>query len=250
MPSALPSCPTCAGPLTKDRLIGESRETRHADGSQELEITGEVDADGHAILTPVNPSPGDATTRVWVFDVSCAGCLSVLRVEYPDREEAPPLGSPHVVSPASEIARLRERLVRARDDGRLEAELTNLRLSDQFRLLGVPEIWKEAKRAIPEKMRLVVNAGWRRPPSLSPLGLMPVTLGRERFNANVRGKHVLPSGGGIVIEFHAFLAGTRFFIQGVRNGKLRITPIDMIPDAYDLPNILCAAWDLFGKLDD
>lgn len=250
MQSQLPSCPTCGGALQKERIVGEVRETRHADGAQELEITGEVDADGHAVLAPVAPSSGVATTRVWVFDVSCGGCLSIVRTEFPDGEGSSPLGPAIVRTPASEIVRLRERLVRARDDGRLEAELTSLRLSDQFRLLAVPELWKEARRAIPEKMRLVVNAGWRRPATLSPLGLMPVALWRERFNAVSKPGHKLPSGGGVVIEFHAFLAGTRFFITGVRNGMLRVKPIDDIPDVFDLPYFLTANWDVFGKLDD
>lgn len=212
-----------------------------------MELTGEVDADGHAVLARVAPGLDDATTRVWVFDVSCGGCLCLVRVELPAEGGGDP-DPPRVNTPASEIARLRERLARSREDGRLEAELTSMRLSDQFRLLGIPELWREARSAIPEKVRLVVNAGWRRPATLSPAGMMPVSLGRERFRATAHESHTLPGGGGIAIKFHAFLAGTRFKVLGVRRGLLRVAPLDPVPDVYDIPS-LCASWELVGKLD-
>lgn len=213
-----------------------------------MELTGEIDYDGHAVLARVAPGLDDATVRVWVFDVSCGGCLSVARVELPDREGGA-VDPARILAPASEIARLRERLARSRDDGRLEAELTAMRLSDQFRLLGIPELWREARSAIPEKVRLVVNAGWRRPATLSPVGTMPVSLGRERFRATAHASYALPSGGGIAMRFHAFLAGTRLKVFGVRRGLLRVAPVDPVPDAYDIPP-LCASWELVGKLDD
>lgn len=53
----------------------------------------------------------------------------------------------------------------------------------------------------------------------------------------------------IAIKFHAFLAGTRFKVLGVRRGLLRVAPLDPVPDVYDIPP-LCASWELVGKLDE
>lgn len=246
--TALPPCPTCSGVLQADRVLDDLRESRLADGSQRLELTGEVDDEGNAILGEVGPHAEDATIRVWIFTVSCGGCLSIVRVEMDSNGTATPT-APRLVTPASEIARLRERLVRAREDGRLEAELNSLRLSDQFRLLGIPELWREARGVVPAEMRLVVNAGWKEAPPLSPIGTMPATLEREKFRATAHPSLAFASGGGLAMKFYAFLAGTRFRIAGVRRGQLRVVPVEAVPDAYDVPASLCASWSLFGKIE-
>lgn len=243
----LPSCPTCSAALLPERILDDARESRLADGSQRLELTGEVDADGSAILGEVGPHASDATIRVWVFTVSCGGCLSIVRAEIPEEGTQAP-SDPVVVTRAAEIARTRERLVRARDDGRLEAEINSLRLSDQFRLLGIPELWREARGVIPAEMRLVVNAGWTRTPPLSPLGSVPATLAREKFRATAQASLAFATGGGLVMKFHSFLAGTRFRILGVRRGLLRVSPVESVPDAYEVPS-LCASWSLFGRIE-
>ena len=243
----LPPCPTCSAALQSNRVLDDVREYRLADGSQRLELTGEVDAEGNAILGEVEPHSTDTTIRVWVFTVSCGGCLSSVRVEM-DAGGTPTPTGPRLVTPASEIARLRERLVRARDEGRLEAELNSLRLSDQFRLLGIPELWHEARGVIPDEMRLVVNAGWKRAPPVSPIGSVPATLEREKFRATAHPSLAFASGGGLAMQFHAFLAGTRFRILGVRRGLLRVVPVESVPDVYEVPS-LCASWSLFGRIE-
>jgi hypothetical protein len=221
------------------------REKRLADGSQRLELTGEVDAAGNAILNEIGPDATDAVIRVWVFTLSCASCLSIVRTEMP-AEGTQAVAPPFVVMRAPEVVRLRERLVRAREDGRLEAEVNALRLADQFRLLGVPELWREARAAIPEEVRLVVNAGWSLTPPPSPIGEMPTSLAREKFRATAHPSIPFASGGGIVIKFQSFLAGTRFKVLGVRRGLLRVVPVESVPDDYAVPP-LCASWSLVGK---
>ena len=80
------------------------------------------------------------------LNIACASCLSISRtIVFDEGQIADP---PEVISPGATAARLRERLVKARADGRLDEEVQSAIASEEMPVLGVPEVFREARDGI------------------------------------------------------------------------------------------------------
>lgn len=97
----------------------------------------------------------------WLLLLGCS-CLAVTGLGTPDGEL---FAAPHLEASAAVVARLRERLVRAREAGDLEAAVDAIEGDPPLsRLLGVPEVSKDAEPAA-GILRLAADASILDPPN-------------------------------------------------------------------------------------
>ena len=119
-------CPSCRGNLDLERTIEESWSQPEARG-------------------------------VWVYRVSCAHCLAIVRVERPEIDGAgrAPRPAAPIDTAGSVVARVLERLRAAEAAAELAAEVARLRASEERRLLRVPEVFAIARAVYVGRIRLV-----------------------------------------------------------------------------------------------
>lgn len=105
-------CPHCSTEVDSSRVLAtESKEERVAAGT-------------------------DAEAWFWRWWMSCQACLGTFSVRNVLAED----DEIRKVSPGSACARLRERLAKASDEGRLDAELREI-LPSEMLVLGIPELF-------------------------------------------------------------------------------------------------------------